>query len=95
MSQAEAPAETEARQILAALETHGEKIDRQTDALNALGANIQWIVDNVKGIFEMFHNPMFGSMMSGMMPDPSEMAAMADAMTDMEDTGNGDGPEAA
>lgn len=93
MSQAEAPAETEARQILAELQEQGMRTQALTDAINSLGSNVQWIIDNVKGIFEMFHNPMFGSMMSGMMPGADEMAAMADAISDEEDS-SGDHAEA-
>lgn len=90
MSQAEAPVDTEARQILAELQEQGMRIETLKDAVNSLGANVQWIIDNVKGIFEMFHNPMFGSMMSGMMAGgPPDLEAMQDAMTDMEDSGDG------
>ena len=30
---------------------------KQTEALNALGKNVQWVIDNVQGIFQMFSNP--------------------------------------
>lgn len=80
MSFAEVPADTEARQILAALEEHGLKIERQTEALNSLGSNLQWLIDMAKQIFPMFASPMFGSMMSGMMPGSDELAEMAGAL---------------
>ena len=76
MSFAEPAADTEAQQILAALEEHGKKIEALTDAVNGLGANIQWIIDNVQGIFQMFASPQFMSMlpqmMQGGMPDGGE-----------------------
>jgi hypothetical protein len=69
----EYPAETEAKQIIAALESLEVKLDKHAEAINALGANVQWIVDNVQGIFQMFSSPAFmqmiPQMMSGGMPD--------------------------
>lgn len=88
MSVPEAPAETEAQQILHALEEHGRRIDRQTDAINALGENVQWAIDNVKGIFEMFSNPAFMSMVPQMMRPPAEALNAGDNGTpDPGDTG--------
>ena len=56
----EVPAQTEAKQIL-------EKLDKQTEAINAMGANIQWIVENVQGIFQMFGSPQMMAMLPQMM----------------------------
>lgn len=76
MSFAEPAAETEAKQILAALEKHSEKVAALTDAVNGLGANVQWIIENVQGIFQMFASPQFMSMlpnmMQGGMPDDGQ-----------------------
>jgi len=42
--------------------------EKQTEALNSLGKNVQWIIDNVQGIFQMFSNPnVINEMMTGMM----------------------------
>ena len=50
----EYPAETEAKQILAELAAVKELQVKHTDAVNAVGANVQWLVDNVQGIFQVF-----------------------------------------
>lgn len=84
MSAPEAPAETEARQILDALEHHGQRIEALTEAINGLGGNVQWIIDMAQNIFPMFMNPAFGSMVQGMVP------GMAEQMKEM----SGDGLEA-
>jgi hypothetical protein len=67
VSAPETPVQTEAVQILGALELQGQRIDALTDALNGLGANVQWIIDNVQGIFQMFSNPAMMAQLSGMM----------------------------
>ena len=65
----EVPAETEAKQIL-------NKLDKQTEAINAMGANIQWIVENVQGIFQMFSSPQMMAMLPQMMS--GAMSTMGD-----------------
>ncbi len=78
MSVAEAPADTEAQQILAGQARIEEALTAHADAINGLGKNVQWLVDNVQGIFQMFSNPaMIQQMMGGLMGG----------------NGNGDGPE--
>lgn len=66
MSYADPVPDTEARQILANQEKILARLDQLTEAVNTSGALTQWIVDNVKGIFEMFGNPQMMSMMTGM-----------------------------
>lgn len=68
---AEIPAATDAEEIKAGIQicldqlgAMNDRLDRLTDALNSLGANEQWVVDNVKGIFSMFSNPAFMSQMT-------------------------------
>lgn len=78
MSAPEAPAETEAQQILQGIEGLGTRVEAQTDALNHVGELLQWIVDNVSGLFQMMHNPMMGSMIGqvlsgGGMPSPEDL----------------------
>jgi hypothetical protein len=76
MSFADIPAETEAKQILNALnvlntslQDLNTRLDNQAAGLNSLGENVMWIVDNVKGIFAMFNSPammaQIGSFMGG------------------------------
>lgn len=67
MSAPEAPAQTDIERLIAVHEETQRVVKAQTDAINTLGANVQWIIDNVKGIFEMFSNPAFMSMLPGMM----------------------------
>lgn len=67
MSLPEAPATTDIQQVL----QNQEKIlAKQTElvlAVNGLGENLQWLIDNVKGIFQMFSNPQFMAQLPGMM----------------------------
>ena len=63
MSQPETTALTELQEMndrLMAVET---RLMQQTEALNSLGENVQWVIDNAKGIFEMFHSPAFRQML--------------------------------
>jgi hypothetical protein len=62
----DAPESTDAQKLLNQNEYFRERQDEMIDALNGLGANVQWIVDNVKGIFQMFGSPQFMSMMGQM-----------------------------
>jgi phage-related protein len=67
MSYAETPVPSQADRIeqeLAEVKANQQKL---IDAFNGVGGNVQWIVDNVKGIFEMFNNPQMLGMMQGMM----------------------------
>lgn len=71
MSFADIPADTDAERIVKALDVLGERQDAFAEAVNNLGSNVQWIVDNVQGIFQMFSSPAFMSML------PQMMAGMA------------------
>jgi hypothetical protein len=66
------------------------RLDGQAEGINALGKNMQWIVDNVQGIFQMFGSPQFMSQMTNMM-----MGAGLNAGQAGPDAGPGDGPDAA
>jgi hypothetical protein len=83
MSFAEPAAATDAERILQAIETMSERQDNFADAINGLGANMQWIVDNVKNLFEMIGNPKFMSMLPNMM-NPEGMQAAAEEMKTKE-----------
>lgn len=78
------PAETEAKQILAKQELMLEKQQEVIDGLNLVGSNLQWIVDNVQGLFQMFGSPQFMAML------PQVMSGMQ--MPGTEESG-GDGTE--
>jgi len=67
MSAPETPVETEAVQILAGQQALQAQNERLIDAVNGLGANVQWIIDNVQGIFQMFSNPHFMAQLPAMM----------------------------
>jgi hypothetical protein len=73
-----------ANEIQATLATLLAKQSEQTDAINATGALVQWIVDNVKDVFAFFGSPqmlgMMGQLGGGMMPP-----AMAQQMTQAQD----------
>lgn len=67
MSFADLPAETDIERVIIALDKLAETQQKQTEAINALGTSIQWIIDNAQGIFQMFSSPQFMSMISGAM----------------------------
>jgi hypothetical protein len=61
----DAPVETDIEKIVRLHEENSARLDALTEAINNLGQNIQWVIDNAKGIFEMFSNPAFMSQMMG------------------------------
>jgi hypothetical protein len=65
MSFTDTPIPTEAEQILAKLDQVNDRLAQLTEAYNGLGENQQWLVDNVKGIFQMFSSPQFMGQMMG------------------------------
>ena len=50
------------------------RLDGQANGINGIGENLQWLVQNVQGIFQMFASPQFMSQMSNML-----MGGMANA----------------
>jgi hypothetical protein len=58
---------TQMDEALLKLDEYAAVLKEHGDAINNLGANVQWIVDNVQGIFQMFNSPQFMSMMPGML----------------------------
>jgi hypothetical protein len=67
VSAPEAPATTDIEQVLANQALILEKMTAQTAAINSLGANVQWIIENVQGVFQMFSNPQFMAQLPQMM----------------------------
>lgn len=67
MSQAETPAITDIDRLILAQEETQAKVEALIEAVNGLGANIQWVIDNAKGIFQMFSSPQFMAQLPHMM----------------------------
>jgi hypothetical protein len=42
------------------------RLDRQAEGINGIGGNLNWLVQNTQGIFQMFASPQFISQMSNM-----------------------------
>lgn len=82
MSAPETPVQTEAAQILELQRQTLNKLDELIQAVNGLGGNVQWIIDNVQGIFQMFANPAFMAQLPGM------MGGMAGGSGDAEPAGD-------
>lgn len=83
MSFADIPADTDAERIIKALDALGERQDAFAEAVNNLGSNVQWMVDNVQGIFQMFSSPAFMSMIPQML---GSMSAVPEMNVPMEET---------
>lgn len=81
------PPGTEMEQLHYKVDHLKERQDRLVDALNGIGKNVQWIIDNVQGIFQMFQSPQFMQALPSMM----NPAAMQAAATEMKK--DDDGPE--
>lgn len=66
MSYTETPVPTDIERLFEAQEQLNQRIDKLVDAVNGLGANQQWLIDQAKGIFQMFSSPQFmSSVLSG------------------------------
>ena len=76
MSQAESPGPTEAQQILATQDEILVLLRKLVDAVNNLGMNQQWIVDNTQGIFQFFNSPQFAAMLQQVMTGQMPMMGM-------------------
>jgi hypothetical protein len=63
----EAPATTDIERVLANQERILERQEALITAVNSLGVNVQWIIDNVQGVFQMFSNPQFLAQLPQMM----------------------------
>lgn len=67
MSAPATPALTQMDEALGLLNEVEATLKAHAEAINNLGRNVQWIVDNVQGIFQMFNSPQFTSMMPGIL----------------------------
>jgi hypothetical protein len=52
--------------IQAAQNAINDRLDRYAEAINGIGGNLNWLVQNTQGIFQMFASPQFISQMSNM-----------------------------
>lgn len=77
MSLPETPVQTEAQQILEKLDEVLEVLNSHGVAINGLGANQQWVVDNVARIFQMFGSPQFMQQMMGVLGNVNPSGADA------------------
>lgn len=48
------------------LDVIGNRLDAYVQAINGIGGNLNWLVENTQGIFQMFASPQFISQMSNM-----------------------------
>jgi hypothetical protein len=55
------------RQCLEAQSALNERLDGQAVGINNIGENLNWLVTNTQGIFQMFASPAFMSQMSNML----------------------------
>lgn len=78
MSAPATPALTQMDEALQMMSEVKDALKVHADALNALGGNVQWIVDNVQGIFQMFNSPQFASMMPAMLGAAANAAGESD-----------------
>ena len=72
-------ADTDIERIEKKLDFLHERQNKLADAINGCNQNIIWIVDNCKGIFQMFQTPAFMASLPAMM-NPSAMAAAANSI---------------
>lgn len=67
MSLPETPVKTDIELLIESNARVEVALAKQTEALNAFGANFQWAIDQAKGIFQMFGDPAMMSMLPQMM----------------------------
>lgn len=67
MSAPETPVMTDIDRLILAQEQTQAELREVKEALNGLGANMQWVIDNAKGIFQMFSSPTFMAQLPHMM----------------------------
>lgn len=91
MSYAEIVADTDIERLEKKLDYLYERQNKLVEAINGLGTNVQWIIDNVQGIFQMFQSPQFMASLPAMM-NPAAMQAAAESIKD-ENGGSADRPE--
>jgi hypothetical protein len=61
------PAETDLDRLYRENAEQADRIVKLTAAVNEMGARLQWIIDRVDGIFQMFGSPQMTAMLPGMM----------------------------
>lgn len=76
------------RQVLEAQSAIMMRLDNQAIGINSIGENMQWLVQNVQGIFQMFASPQFMSQMSNML-----MGGMGNGGRQDDSTGTPEGTD--
>jgi len=76
VSFADIPADTDMERVIKALDQLSARLDRFAEAINGLGQNQQWIIDQAQGIFQMLSSPQFLAAIPAMMSAvPAEQEA--------------------
>jgi hypothetical protein len=76
----------ELKEIQAAM---NERLSGQASGINDLGLNMQWIVQNVGNIFQMFSNPAFMSQLLGTITGAQGNGGQQDVNGPADPTGPG------
>lgn len=88
MSFADVPADTDAQKIIAGIDVLAHQLtdvenraDQLTQAVNATGAQVQWLIDNLQGIFAVVNSPAFRAQIMGALTGgmPTMMEGMLNA----------------
>jgi hypothetical protein len=77
VSYSEITGDTDIERIEAKMDFIHARQDKLTEAVNSVGANMQWVIDNVQGIFKMLNSPQFMARLPQMM-NPAVMQDMAE-----------------
>jgi hypothetical protein len=55
------------KKLLDALDGLSQRLDGQAAGINHIGENLNWLVQNTQGLFQMFASPQFAAQMSNML----------------------------
>jgi len=55
------------KQTILTQEMLNQRLDNQATGINSIGENLDWLVKNTQGIFQMFASPAFMSQMTNML----------------------------
>jgi hypothetical protein len=54
-------------QVLDAQSALNARLDGQAAGINSIGENLDWLVQNTKGLFQMFASPQFAAQMTNLL----------------------------
>lgn len=69
-----------------------DRLDRQAKGINDIGLNMDWLVNNVQGIFQMFSNPAMMAQILGTISGGMANGGQAGGPEGGPDAGPEDGP---